>query len=78
MSYERVEVIAYSSHRSEEIPRSFILRNEKIEVIGILDMWIEEELERRARKRFFKVRGNDGYIHKIYYDEMAMGWFIQV
>lgn len=78
MPAEKIEVIAYSGSRSEELPKSFILYGERIEVIGILDMWIEEEFKGMLRKRFFKVRGSDGYTHKIYCDEMTMEWFIQI
>lgn len=76
MSDERVEVVAYSGFRGEESPRSFILHNENIEVIQILRMWIEERLEDGARRRFFEVKGSDGYRHKIYYDETEKEWFI--
>ena len=72
---ERIEVVARSSYRGEESPRTFILHDEKIEAVEILSMWIEEELEDKARKRFFKVKGSDGYMHKIYYDEKAKEWF---
>lgn len=75
MPNERIEVIAYSSYRGEESPRAFILHGEKIEVIEILGMWIEEGFENRVRKRFFEVKGSDGYTHKIYRDEKAMEWF---
>lgn len=78
MPDEKIEVIAYSGSRSEELPRSFILYGERIEVVAISDMWIEEEFKGRLRKRFFKVSGSDGYTHKIYCDEMKMEWFIQV
>jgi hypothetical protein len=75
MSDERIEVIAYSGYRVEETPRTMILHDEKIEVVRILSTWIEEGLEDRARKRFFKVKGSDGIIHKIFYDEKRMEWF---
>jgi hypothetical protein len=52
-----------------------ILHNERIEVVEILSGWMEEGLEDRERKRFFRVKGSDGKIHKIYYDERAMEWF---
>ena len=39
-------------------------------------MWIEESLEDKVRKRFFKVKGIDGYEYKIYYDEEIKGWFL--
>jgi len=75
MSDERIEVIAYSSYRGEESPGVFILHGEKIEVAGILNMWIEEGIEDKTRKRLFKVRGSDGYMHKLYYAEKTMEWF---
>jgi hypothetical protein len=43
-------------------------------VVAILNMWIEEGLQDRARKRFFEVKGSDGKTHKIYYDEKGMEW----
>ncbi len=75
MPDQRIEVIVYSGYRDEETPRAFILQNEKIEVVEILDMWIEEGFVNRVRKRFFKIKGSDGYIHKIYCDSKTMEWF---
>ncbi len=60
------------------MPRSFVFRNERIEVTQILDMWIEAGLEARSRRRFFKLKGSDGYIYKVYYDEAGLEWFIQL
>lgn len=78
MSEEKIEVIAYSGYRSEEIPIAMILRDVRIEVAEILSMWIEEGVEDRARKRFFEIKGNDGKTYRIYYDEKAMEWFCMV
>jgi hypothetical protein len=78
MSNNRIDVITYSGYRGEETPRSIILHDEKIEVIAILNIWIEEELEDRVRKRFFKVKGSDGKTHTIYYDEKELEWFYRV
>lgn len=78
MSYQRIKVIAYSGYRAEETPRTIILHDKKIEVFEILNRWIEEGFEDRARKRFFKVKGSDGNTHKIYYDEEAKEWFYVV
>jgi len=75
MIEDKVEVIAYSGYRNEEIPKTIMLHNQRIEVVEILDSWVEEGIEDRARKRFFKVEGNDGSLHKIYYDEKEMEWF---
>lgn len=74
MADEKIEVISYSGYRGEEMPKVFILHGEKIKVLGILSMQIEEEFEDRARKRFFKIKGGDGYTHKIYYDEKTKEW----
>ncbi|HXX57786.1 MAG TPA: hypothetical protein VEI96_07270 [Thermodesulfovibrionales bacterium] len=68
-----IAVDAYSGYRGEEVPRSFILSGEKIEVIEILDAGIEE-IEGR-RKRLFRLRGSDGYVHRISYEEEAKEWF---
>ncbi len=76
MPEEKIIVTAYCGSRSEELPRSFVLRSERIEVAQILDMWIGEGSEAGSRKRFFKVRGSDGFVHKIFYDETALEWFI--
>lgn len=76
MSDVKIEVICYSGYRTDEKPMAFILQNEKIEIIEILDMWIEEGLHDKIRKRFFKVKGSDGFIHKIYLDEKTKEWFM--
>jgi hypothetical protein len=78
MSEEKINVIAYSGYRGEETPRTILFRDERIEVIEILKQWIEERSDDRSRKRFFEIRGSDGNIHKIYYDEKIMEWVYNV
>jgi hypothetical protein len=78
MFEEKIEVIAYSGYRGEETPRTILFRDERIEVIEILKQWIEERSDDRSRKRFFEIRGSDGNIHKIYYDEKIMEWVYNV
>ena len=56
MADHRIGVMTYSGYRGEETPRSILIHNEKIEVVAILNMWIEEGIEDRVRKRFFKVK----------------------
>jgi hypothetical protein len=75
MSEEKIEVIAYSGYRGEETPRTILLHGERIEVFEILRQWIEEKSGDRARKRFYQVKGSDGNLYMIYYDEKAMEWF---
>jgi hypothetical protein len=74
MSEERIRVIAYSGYKGEETPRAFVLGDKRIEVVEIQDRWIEEGIEDRTTKRFFKVKGSDGCIHKIFYDEKTAEW----
>ena len=76
MPAELIEVVAYSGYRGEECPRVFTTRGEQIEVKGILNTWIEENVKTKKRKRFFRVRGSNGYEYKIYYDEEMMQWFL--
>jgi hypothetical protein len=75
MFEEKIEVIAYSGFRGEETPRTILFHGERIEVMGVLRHWIEEESDDRARKRFYQIKGSDGVLHRIYYDEKAMEWF---
>lgn len=74
-SEERIDVIAYSGYRGEESPRAFLFRGVKVEVIEILNQWIEEGSRDRSRRRFFKIEGSDGASHVIYYDDQSMEWF---
>jgi hypothetical protein len=75
MSEEKIEVIAYSGYRGEETPRKIFLHEKKIEVLEILKMWTEEGVKDRKRMRVFKVKGSDGMIYTVHYDEKFMDWF---
>ena len=77
-SEEKIEVIAYSGYRGEETPRIISLRGQRIEVIEILKRWIEEESDDRTTKRFYEIKGNDGVVRRIYYNEKTMEWFCVV
>ena len=72
---EIIEVITYSGYRIEEAPRGFLLREKRVEVVEILDTWIEEDFASKVRKRYFKVKGNDGDTHQLYYNEKTLAWF---
>ena len=75
MSEEKVHVMAYSGNRGEETPRTLMLGGRRIEVVEIQESWIEEGVGDRTTRRFFKVKGSDGGIHKIFYDEKAAEWY---
>jgi hypothetical protein len=52
---KRITVSSYSGERGEESPRAFVLDGEKIEVLSLVRMWIEESFENRKRKRFLRI-----------------------
>lgn len=76
MSDKKITVIAYSGYRNDESPRSFILYDEEITVNETISKWIEEDLYTKSRKRYFIVKGEDGYVYKMYYDEKRKEWFL--
>jgi len=57
MPYENARVVAHFGYRENETPRVLFINEEKITVVEILDMWIEECLPDKTRKRFFTVKG---------------------
>lgn len=76
MHYEKIQVISYSGSKGDELPRAFVLHGEVINVVEILNMWIEESLTDKQRKRFFEFKGSDGYEHKIFCDVRTCEWFL--
>jgi hypothetical protein len=78
MTDEKITVIAYSGYRNDESPRAFILYEEEITVKKTISKWIEEDLAGKSRKRYFTVKGSDGYIYKMYYNEKKEKWFLVV
>jgi hypothetical protein len=78
MSEETIEVTACSGYRGEETPREFIFHGKKVRGVEILSAWIEEKSEYKSTKRVFKVKGSDGSIHQIHYDEDKKEWFYEV
>jgi hypothetical protein len=78
MSYQNIKVIAHSGYRGDEKPRTFFIHNQEIAVVETLDMWIEENLHDKTRKRFFIVKGNDNQKYKIYIDEETLEWFCEI
>ena len=78
MSYQNIRVIAHSGYRGDEKPRALFINDEEITVVEILDMWIEESLPDKTRKRFFIVKGKDNQKYKIYIDEKTLEWFCEM
>ncbi len=75
MRLERIDVITYYGSKHEERPVTFIFHGLRIDVLEIVDRWIEENHADRARKRFFRVRGSDGNSHRLCYDVGDGEWY---
>ena len=75
MTDPKIDIGSYAGHKGEESPRVFFAHGEKITVLKILRMWIEEEERDKKQKRFFTVKGSDGFIHTLYHDLESEGWF---
>lgn len=75
MADPRVDIGSYSGHKGEESPRVFFAHGEKITVMNIVRMWIEESEQDKKQRRFYTLEGSDGFIHTLYYDRDADGWF---
>ena len=78
MSYVNIRVTAYSGYRVNESPRTFILNDETMTVVEIMDKWIEEDFSNRLRRRFFVVKADNEQHYKIYVDETTSEWFCEV
>ncbi len=60
-----------------ERPKSFLLEGDRIEVLEIVRMWVEEEHKTRAQKRFFIVTGSDQHVYTIYCSVGPDEWFLR-
>lgn len=74
---KKITVIAYSGHRGFEKPRAFFIDDDRIEIREILSSWNEGSIDPKVYiKRYFKVKGSDGYKYTMYYDEGFKEWFL--
>ncbi len=64
----RIRVECYAGYRSEETPRRFFIGGRAIRVENILDRWIAPD------HRYFKVRGDDGGVYILRYDDPSDTW----
>lgn len=74
MADQKVDIGSYAGYKGEESPRVFFVHGEKITVLNVLRMWIEEGQDRKGRQ-FFSVEGSDGFVHTLYRDTEADAWF---
>jgi hypothetical protein len=64
----RVAVECYAGYRGEETPRRFSLGARWIEVLDVLDRWLDPE------HRYFKVLGDDGAMYILRHDAETAAW----
>jgi len=77
MGAKKINVIAHSGYRLSEKPKAFFIDDDRIEVKEILGSWQEGSIDPKVYiKRYFKIRGDDGYEYTIYYDEGSKEWFL--
>lgn len=74
MPSKKFEVVSYSGYRGEETPRAFLLGSGRVEVAEVLERWKEQRVAERSIKRYFKVKGDDGMVYTLCYDEQEKEW----
>lgn len=69
-----IRVECYAGHRGDEEPRAFFLGSRRVEVMIVLDRWLDPQ------HRYFKIQAYDGTRYILRHDEQsetwAMKWFI--
>lgn len=63
-----IRVECYTGYRGEETPRRFFLGEREVEVVEVVDRWLDPE------HRYFKVRGNDGGVYTLRHDIAKANW----
>ena len=74
MDENTVEVSAWSGYRDEERPQAFTLNGKRVEVLKVLEQWIEEDAATKVRTRCFRVKGDDFRNHILRYLEVDGVW----
>jgi hypothetical protein len=75
MEEEQIDVISYSGSKGDERPLIFNHQGLRIDVLEILDRWVEEGFDDKVRKRYFRVKGSDGDTHRISFNENILRWY---
>lgn len=63
-----MKVECYSGYRGEEIPRRFYLGKRCVEVMDVLDRWLD------PAHRYFKLRGDDSGIYMLRHSTREDTW----
>lgn len=63
-----VRVECYSGYRGEESPRRFFLGERAVDVVEVIDRWLDPE------HRYFKLRGDDGGVYILRHEVSSDAW----
>lgn len=63
-----IQVDCHAGYRGEQEPRAFHLDERRLEVVEIVDRWIE------PGRRWFKCRAGDGNTYILRHDEASGEW----
>ena len=64
----KIRVECYAGYRGEQEPRAFSLGERRLQVVSLLDRWID------PAHRYFKVGASDGNTYILRYDETREEW----
>lgn len=64
----RVRVECYAGYRGEETPRHFEIGARRVEVVDVLDRWLDPD------HRYFKLLGDDGDTYLLRHDPEGDLW----
>ena len=67
-----VKVDCYAGYRGEETPRRFEIGGRPVEVVEVVDRWFGPD------HRYFKVRGDDGALYLLRYDDPTDRWELEM
>ncbi len=66
----QITVESHAGYRGEEGPRRFHLGERTVEVVEVVDRWLDPE------HRYFKIRADDGGIYLLRHDALRDSWEI--
>lgn len=72
----KIKVQSYAGYKGNERPLSFTFDEREIRVIEFIDAWIEERYTDRMRRRFFIIKGNDGYEYRLLQEMRSGEWYL--
>ena len=77
--FEPVQVECYSGYKANERPIAFTFRDQRQEILEILDRWYEGGIElNSAVVNYFKVKADDGIVFLLRYAADSDTWGVRV